>query len=126
MPRFELSSIATPSGRNWAFNGTDTIVPFDEPARLSLTLLENDQFTGSLSNDSVAFFTLATPMLGTPNTPITSLRFQNIGTGSSIDGATELFIDQIKVSQVVPEPASGGMALWNIVALLGYLRRSRV
>lgn len=117
--RYTLRTSLAGSNEEWTLNGSPTAIAAADALRVSVTLTSPDTFTGSVSSltQPVGTFSLNAPLIGTAGVEIDSLRFRTSGTGSSSDGARELFFDNLKLTGVVPEPTTallitvGGLAL---------------
>lgn len=111
VPRYELTSVEV-ANNQWSSNGTNTALRYDVPVRFSFSMIGPDNFIASLQrlDDSIGFIQFNGALQGTPGMPIAAVRFASIGTGSSSDGATEMFFNNM---QIVPEPPMGGLfGIW--------------
>ncbi len=113
IPRYSLRTSLGSANNQWTQNGTPIVIDAGETLRVSITLTSPDTFSGSVdsSSQNVGTFTLNSPLVGTPGVAIGSLRFLSSGTGSSPDGARELFFDNLELTRadVIPEPMSVGL-----------------
>lgn len=127
VPRYSLSTSLGSNSDQWRLNGSNTSIPAGDDLSVSVTLVGTDNFSGSVNSIGglVGTFSLNAPLGGTAGEPITGLRIATSGTGSSADGARELFFDNLELTRVdvVPEPATGLIALGFVS--MAALRRVR-
>lgn len=124
--RYSLRTNLGSADDHWIANGFDTEIPAGEAFRLSLTLTGTDSYSGSVHalGGGVGLFAFNAPLIGTAGQAVTGLRVRSFGTGSSADGARELFFDNLSLSRVdVPEPSGVLLALGSLAPALA--RRSR-
>ena len=126
--RHEVATAAGSFGDNWfatdLLGSTNSQLGAEEAIRYQLRLTGPDRFNLSVSSLSsgFGFATINASLTGTPGTEITGLRFATFGTGSSVDGARELFFNNLRVTGV-PEPSSTLALSW--LCMLGMVRRRR-
>lgn len=126
IPRYELVSTDPAHTGFWTANGSNTSIPYDEPIRFTFSPNAGDAFSAGVSTLSpgIGHYSFNTPLGGTPGMPITGIRFENIGTGSSSDGATEMFFDDLQIVEYVPEPAFATLGALSLLALVGWCRKT--
>lgn len=127
VPRYSLRTSLGSADNEWAQNGTPIVIDAGETLRVSIKLTGPDTFSGSVvsSSQNVGTMTLNSSLIGTPGVAIGSLRFLTSGTGSSTDGARELFFDNLELTRadIVPEPT--GVSLAAIAAVAAACGRPR-
>lgn len=123
VPRYSLRTSLGSSDNEWTQNGTPIVIDAGETLRVSFTLTSPDTFRGSVvsSSQNVGTVTLDSPLIGTPGVAIGGLRFLTTGTGSSSDGARELFFDNLELtrSEIVPEPMNLSLAAIAVMTAVG-------
>ncbi len=130
IPRYSLRTSLGSADDGWTQNGTPIVIDAGETLRVSITLISPDTFSGSVvsTSQNVGTFTLDSSLIGTPGVAIGSLRFLSSGTGSSPDGARELFFNNLELTRadVIPEPMSVGLlAIATVAAACGRPMRVR-
>lgn len=127
--RYSLRTSLGSADDHWVVNGLDTEIPAADAFRLSLTLTGTDTYSGTLTPFAGGFglFSFNAPFGGTVGEPITGFRMRAFGTGSSADGARELFFDNLGLTRVnVPEPMSATLAALTCGVGFAARRRQRV
>ncbi|WP_425396196.1 PEP-CTERM sorting domain-containing protein [Aeoliella sp.] len=126
VPRYTLRTSLGSTNDHWILNGSDSAIEASDAFRVSVTLTGPDSYSGSVSSLTTATgtFSLNSPLSGTVGEPIVGLRIATSGTGSSANGARELFFDKLSVSSRVPEPSTWLLGAAGM-ALFGCYRRVR-
>ncbi len=109
VPRYTLRTSLGSADDHWTVNGLDTDIPAGDAFSLSFTLTAVDTYSASIFPHVGGFglFTLNASLGGTAGEDITGIRARTFGTGSSADGARELFFDNLELTRVnVPEPTT--------------------
>ena len=126
--RHEIATAAGMFGDNWfgtaASGSTNSLLDAEDALRYRFHLIDPDRFNIDLVSltSGLGFGSFNGTLAGTPGTEITGIRFATFGTGSSADGARELFFNNLRVTGV-PEPSSTLALSW--LYLLGSVRRRR-
>lgn len=123
--RFEVGTANGEFGNNWSYNASDTLVAAEDMFTLMFTLKANDRFDLSMTDSGGSGFGVFNGQLsGTAGAAINQVRFSTFGTGSSSDGAREMFINNLRITgNTIPEPASG--LLLSMVGIIGMATRRR-